>query len=260
MAHEEESIYNLIPKVTQKPPKPAVHVSKFASPVKNEYKTNKNPSKTMGPAKVPLNEPKKFMKKHEKEPKLPDKTCFNYPDKDRRRAPVPEHTERPVMGLKSNKNFITTNAVENIMSVPKKPAANFADTRHGSTHALEPSGLAPKYSKKKDYGKTPAYLAKRKEEVEQAQRDYDEYIKESFKRGAMDSLSDEERQSIIQGLKKNWEEIHHLYQGLSVVTDTAPKKNRKERMEAEMNQLEKDIELLEKHSHIYIANKYNGFF
>ena len=62
------------------------------------------------------------------------------------------------------------------------------------------------------------------------------------------------RESIIAGLKSNWEEIHHQYQGLSVVTDTAPKKNRKERMEAEMNQLEKDIELLEKHTRIYIAN------
>ena len=68
------------------------------------------------------------------------------------------------------------------------------------------------------------------------------------------------RQAIIDGLKRNWEEIHHQYQGLSVVTDTAPKKNRKERMEAEMNQLERDIELLEKHSHIYIANNiYGGF-
>ena len=66
------------------------------------------------------------------------------------------------------------------------------------------------------------------------------------------------RQTIIDGLKKNWEEIHHQYQGLSVVTDTAPKKNRKERMEAEMSQLEKDIELLEKHSHIYIANNFYG--
>jgi len=62
------------------------------------------------------------------------------------------------------------------------------------------------------------------------------------------------RNNIISGLKANWEEIHHQYQGLSVVTDTAPKKNRKERMEAEMNQLEKDIDLLEKHSNIYIAN------
>ena len=30
----------------------------------------------------------------------------------------------------------------------------------------------------------------------------------------------------LDGLKKNWEELHLQYQGLSVVTDTAPKKAR----------------------------------
>ena len=68
------------------------------------------------------------------------------------------------------------------------------------------------------------------------------------------------RQNIIAGLKTNWEEIHHQYQGLSVVTDTAPKKNRKERMEAEMNQLENDIELLEKHPKIYITSTAVGCY
>ena len=64
------------------------------------------------------------------------------------------------------------------------------------------------------------------------------------------------RQGILDGLKKNWEELHHQYQGLSVVTDTAPKKARKERMEAEMKQLERDIETIEKHKVIYIANNF----
>ena len=31
---------------------------------------------------------------------------------------------------------------------------------------------------------------------------------------------------MLDGLKKNWEELHLQYQGLSVVTDTAPKKAR----------------------------------
>ena len=45
---------------------------------------------------------------------------FTYPDDGRRRQPVPARAEKPVMGLKSNKNFVTTNAVENILAVPKK--------------------------------------------------------------------------------------------------------------------------------------------
>lgn len=97
------------------------------------------------------------------------------------------------MGIKSNKNFINTNAVENIMSIPKKPAANFADTKHGATHPLEPSGLTPKYVNKKDYGKTPNYLIKRNKEVEEAQKTYDQYIQDSMQRGAMKCLSETER-------------------------------------------------------------------
>ena len=50
------------------------------------------------------------------------------------------------------------------------------------------------------------------------------------------------------------QQIHHEYQNLSVVTDTPMKKFRKERMEAEMKQLERDIEAIEKHTLIYIAD------
>lgn len=251
---KEESIYNLIPKIPEKPPKSERHVSKFHSNVKDEQRQKKKANKTMGPTKVTVNEPEKFLKKRSKLPNHPEKTDFRYPDEEQRRPPVPKHTEKPVMGFKSDKNFISSNAVDNIMSVPKKPAANYADTRNGTIHALEPSGLTPKYLHKKEYGKNPNYLTKRKEEVQQAQVEYDEYVQESLKRGAMKCLNNSERQNIISGLKANWEEIHHQYQGLSVVTDTAPKKNRKERMEAEMDQLEKDIDLLEKHTKIYIAN------
>lgn len=61
------------------------------------------------------------------------------------------------------------------------------------------------------------------------------------------------REALLAGLKANWEDLHHQYQGLSVITDTAPKKARKERMEAEMKQLEKDIELIERHRRLYIS-------
>ena len=97
------------------------------------------------------------------------------------------------MGLRSNKDHIKTNAVENIMSVPRKPEKKFADTRAGTTHPLDPSGLTPKYVNKKDFGKTPAYLERRKAEVERAQKEYDAYVQERFRQGAMKSLTESER-------------------------------------------------------------------
>ena len=98
------------------------------------------------------------------------------------------------------------------------------------------------------------YVTKRKEEMVKAQEEYDAYVAERHRRGALRSLTGEERQTIIDGLKTNWEDIHEKFQALSVVIDTTPKKSRKELMEAQMKQLEKDIELFEKHTTIYIGN------
>lgn len=250
---EVESIYNLIPRAIEKPPKPARYESKFRTTVKVESKQNKSPNKTMGPAKVDVPTPGEFLKKRSGEPKLPDPE-IRVGDQSYRKPPVPRKEERPLMGIRTNKNFINTNAVENIMSVPRKPVPKSVDTRWGDTGLLEHSGLVPKYVNKAAYGSVPEYLKRRNEETRRAQEEYDAYIRERMKQGAMKQLSDEEREGIINGLKKNWEELHHQYQGLSVVTDTAPKKNRKERMEAEMKQLERDIELIERHKIIYIAN------
>ena len=77
---------------------------------------------------------------------------------------------------------------------------------------------------------------------------------EYFKKGALRTMSEDERDAILGGLKQNWDELHHVYQSLSVVTDTIPKKIRKERLETEMKALEKDIDLLQRHQLIYIAD------
>lgn len=249
-----ENIYNLIPRQYQQPGKGAKHASKFKSNARNDLSKDKAPNKTMGPAKVETRPPNEFLKKHENDPKAAEKKPFNYPDNDRKRPTVPAKEDRPIMGLKTTKDFIKQNAVENIMSVPRKPEKNFVDTRGGDKQPLETSGLEPKYVHKKDFGVTPEYIKRREEEIRKAQEEYNTYVAEHFRRGAMQQMSEQERLDILDGLKSNWEYLHHEYQGLSVVTDTAPKKNRKERMEAEMKQLERDIETIEKHRCIYIAN------
>ena len=62
---------------------------------------------------------------------------------------MPAQQDKPIMGLKTTKDFITQNAVENIMSVPKKAEKNFVDTRGGNKQPLEPSGLEPVYVHRK---------------------------------------------------------------------------------------------------------------
>ena len=60
--------------------------------------------------------------------------------------------------------------------------------------------------------------------------------------------------TIRLGLKQHWDGIYYQYQRLSVTTDTVPKRIHKERLEREMQSIERDIELLEKHKTIYIAD------
>ncbi len=43
----------------------------------------------------------------------------------RLKAPVPLKTEVPTMGLHSNKNFVTTNAIQAILSKPKQMPEDF---------------------------------------------------------------------------------------------------------------------------------------
>lgn len=70
---------------------------------------------------------------------------------DKKKEPVPANNsaERPLLGIKTSKNYVSQNAIDAIMAVPKKPERNFVDTRYGSKFSLDPSGLVPVYVRKK---------------------------------------------------------------------------------------------------------------
>jgi hypothetical protein len=66
-----------------------------------------------------------------------------------RKPSVPTLEDKPIMGLKSDKNFITANAVDVILMAPKKKKIEEVN-----------------YLNKKTFGQVPKYLQKLKEEVE----------------------------------------------------------------------------------------------
>lgn len=105
-----------------------------------------------------------------------------------------------------------------------------------------------------DFGEVPVYLKTRRENVDKVREDYQSYISDARRHGAMREMSDEERETIVNGLKKHWADVHREFQTLSVIIDTIPKRMRKERLEERMKLLEKDIDLLDKHQVIYIAD------
>ncbi|XP_068160417.1 enkurin isoform X1 [Antennarius striatus] len=275
-----ESVYNLLPRDEVQTQKPSRYMSKFRPVVLIEEKSVKDAMRTMGPAEVPIPSPDKYLKKHSKEPKSPDKSqCSREAHScTMRKPPVPTRADIPPMGIRTQRNFLKT-----VTAVQVKPKPISVDTRKGHKQVLENSGLVPKYIKKKvfssadrdrfiksnvnttsavsspnvqDYGEVPEYLQQRNEDEQRAQEEYDNYVKDQREQGAMKYLSDEERHAILEGLKKNWDQLHREYQGLSFVIDTMSKKSHKQRLEAAMKQLENDIQIFEKFKTIYVPKEH----
>jgi hypothetical protein len=121
-------------------------------------------------------------------------------DEDQRKPRLPDPVkDRPQLGNKTTKNFVSQNAVDAILAVPKQPERNLVDNRNGHKFLLDPSGLQPIYVRKKDFGNVPEYINKRREEMARAQADYDSYVSEYFKKGALRTMTDDERGAILNG-------------------------------------------------------------
>lgn len=167
---------------------------------------------------------------------------FLYTDRMRPGLPSKEECRQVSMALKhtETKNFITSNAVENILAVPKR----------------EEEGVD--WLKKPHFGEVPPYLTKIKQEIAD---EYD-YIK-SMQQQQMDDgpagmrqMGEDERGELIHALKTKWDAVNKTYQGSSVLSlaslDTIGKVKRKEMYEAQLAQIEKDIEKLSKKV-VYVA-------
>ena len=151
-----------------------------------------------------------------------------------RKPAVPSRHEKPLMGIKTSKNFVTANAVDNILSVPNKPLKEKPMT------------------KKAGYGKAPAYLSKVKQQVAEEQeylREFEAQYEQDYDQGYQSrafQLSEDERAELLAGMKANWEKLNKAYQTLSFTLDTPAKRVKKEKYEEEMHQLEADIQRLSK--------------
>lgn len=53
------------------------------------------------------------------------------------------------MGTKTTKNFVSQNAVDAILTVPRQPERNVVDARNGHKFLVDPSGLQPVFVKKR---------------------------------------------------------------------------------------------------------------
>ena len=166
--------------------------------------------------------------------------AFKYTDTMRPALPSKDELKDVQELLKASKvgsgekNFITSNAVENILAVPKR----------------EEDGVD--WLKKPYFGEVPPYLTKIKQEI----KDEYEYIKSMQEQQAMEGpsgmrlMGEDEISGLVIELKKKWGQVNNLYQASSVLSlaslDTIGKVKRKEMYEAQLAQIEKDIEKLSK--------------
>jgi hypothetical protein len=255
----DESVYNLIEKPVEVSQKTTMYRSKYPSDTPPTASTFglKNTSKpgvanlsgqfvhpdyqgsdhtiqkecaTMGRSAKPHVNPENYLKKTEQFMPVPQKHSRG--DEGQRKPAVPKVHEKPIMGLVTDKNFVVSNAVDNILSQPKK------------TDSQEPNWL-----KKPEFGKTPMYLSKIRKEI----MDEYEYIQEmqnhQQNRGNKElrAISEKERDQLIEQLKEKWATLNKKYQGISFsMPSDKVHVQRKEALEAEMDKIEQDIQKLSK--------------
>jgi len=264
MMDHGESIYQIIPPKVVEQSKPPMHKSRHsgtvpptASTFHNKGTTHPGTSnlsgdhqakpvsdqtgRTMG--SVPgaaRNHPGQFMKRGQKTEKVATLAEVKQSQPHllkpsnvapRHKPAVPRADERPVCNLVTSKNFIVANAVETILAAPKKVSDGTKD-----------------FLKKEDYGKVPKYLQHIKRDIEDEHSYIQEMMQqqEDLNRSRVKGMDENERVNLIEGLKAKWEQVNTEYQATTHLTvlDTTGKVKRKEKYEAELSQIEKDIEKL----------------
>lgn len=135
--------------------------------------------------------------------------------KEKMKEPVPLRTEKPIMGLVTEKNFIVANAVENILSVPKKPLNPPTDYLH-----------------KPEFGKVPQYIGTIKCEIDE-EKQYLQTIDDERKKKSqggieMEMIPEEERLEMLAKLQERLKEVklHYDKQQFAVAAPRNPSKRR----------------------------------
>ena len=148
--------------------------------------------------------------------------------KARVKPALPSRLESPPIAAPTEKNFIVANAVDTILTAPRRRVPAEKD-----------------YLAKPDYGQAPKYLSAVKADIA---KEY-EYIRtlqaaeQEQNKAQVRLLPEEERQNLLIALKKKWQSVNNDYQTMTHMTrlDTVGQIRRKEHYEKLLSEIEKDI-------------------
>jgi hypothetical protein len=235
---EEETIYNLIPKPPPVIIKDPLHVSQFDG-FTGFVTAKKRAHGTMGePADRIHKDPHDYLKKRSIRGDLPPRPSLEpHGNTTLVKPPVPSPiVSRSVENPK--KNFI----VDNWKSVP-------------NTKKLHPEAPQTFYTQKKDFGQVPRYLNRVKKESANESAFWDQ-VRESLLPEDTETrcrlVPEEERLQILSGLEANLADVKKRYGALSFGQDHMSFRQRKERMEADMAELESNIQMFSRQN-IYVT-------
>jgi hypothetical protein len=246
-----ESIYAWIKPALIVPEKPAMYHSRVPHDMPlagSTIKVGRAQHAHLGAHLGRTIDPAAFLRAHEKDKTLdpfampaPFKMTTNLP-------PVPRRDERPFRMPPSARDFVKDNAVNAILA-PLRAVRKQAPID---------------WLKAETFGKVPAYLAGIKQELEQERDlmvqmlDQQQMEHESAAGNATREMTDDERHELLDALKRKWDTVNDKYQvishrKISTSNSTKGEIRWKETCEAQMSQLEKDIEKLSGHGPIYVV-------
>lgn len=168
-------------------------------------------------------DPKTFLKKSNKGGGGSEcHNTFTRPTTEALKAAVPKKGDKPVMGLKTEKDYVVANAVENILAVPKKSSP--------------PQNRAVNIA---TYGAIPEYLSKRKEELYKHHASVAEAESKRCKDGELfRELPSFDVKALREQLKGRWEVLNKEFQTMGFNLETRTQIRRRETVERELRMVE----------------------
>lgn len=172
---------------------------------------------------------KDFLKKSggQKNASAPAAKTFNH---EKLKAAIPKKEEKPVMGLKTDKNFVVANAVENILAIPKKQTVQ-------QSRAVD----------RADYGAVPEYINKIKGELKDQYALVDSYKqRKAQEEERFSQLDAAEIQSLKCGLQRRWEVLNKEFQTMGFSVETYSQKRYQDDVEKELRAVEAALQKISK--------------
>lgn len=236
MASFEESIFRLLPQEKTVEKKKVMHKNAFDQTKKVPYSTMSSTGGGFYGKSNGKTDPKHFLKKgtgttvtasikNARQHDVPEERVTTP-----RKLSTPSARERPLMGITSDKNFITANAVSAILSVPRSHQKPSVD-----------------YLAKEDYGRVPGYLEHVKREISEENRMIDQFVQQqmginNIVEEELTPMPEAERLSLVYALKTKWDKVNSEYQRLCHQTSfEGGRLNKKKSLEKQLDEIESDI-------------------